>query len=508
MEFNGGNRMNTKKLTALVLLLTISVTGLLSACGEAPEPGAPAAESSGITETAAPETETEFMPDSLPAGLNYNGATMTTMYRSEEVDEFYMEEQTGEIIDDAVYQSNRNVEERLNVKLAVRTMEGNPDNLRTVFVNAVVNTVLAGDDAFQAVGMLAFNTPMFIQNGVALNLKTMPHLDFDKPWWTDALTTLGSIDGKLYIVSGDISLSLVKKTLCLFFNKTLADSLGIESPYAAVHDGSWTKDKMEAEAKLAYNDLNGNGESDLEDQYGYMIYDSNHINMYIGAFDLEVTKQDSDGIPTASFGSEKVAGAVDYLVHFLWDNPGISFNKLSDAGTDLKTHEAIRAMFSSGRLLFISAEFWNSDNYRDMENEYGVLPAPKWDEKQDGYYTVARNVYSAFIVPVTCGDPDMTGAVLEAIASENYRTLAPVYFESALKVKYSRDLESAQMYDLIKEGMKFNFGYTYHIIVGLTDNLRNSIGNRNADWASTYAAKEPAAQAKIAEFVELVKTLP
>ncbi|NLE12436.1 MAG: hypothetical protein GX628_02030 [Clostridiales bacterium] len=500
--------MNKIKLTALLLLLALTVGAALTACGGDTSSGSSSDTGEAAAETTVDEETSPFEPDSLPSDLNFDGATFTTMYRAEEVDEYFMAEQSGDIVDDAVYRSNRNVEERLNVKLAVKTQIGNPNDERAKFINTVTSTVLAGDDEFQAVGMLTYNMPTLVQNGVTLNLNTLPHIDFDKPWWVSDLTTLGSIDDKLYIVSGDISLSLVKKTLCLFFNSDLCSSLGIDSPYDSVLDGSWTKERMEADAKKGYVDLNGNGEGDFDDQYGYMVYDSNHFNMYIGAFDLMVTDVDSNGYPVPAFGSEKVVNAVEYIVGLLWDNEGIGFNNLSDAGADLSKHEAVRNIFTSGRLLFISAEFFNSDFYRDMEQEYGVLPAPKWDDKQDGYYTVARNVYSSFIVPITIQDAEMTGAVLEAIASENYRTLSPVYFESALKVKYSRDLQSAQMYDLIKEGMKFNFGYTYHIIVGLTDSLRDAINGKKTDWASTYAAKEAAAQARIDAFVEIVKALP
>ena len=40
---------------------------------------------------------------------------------------------------------------------------------------------------------------------------------------------------------------------------------------------------------------------------------------------------------------------------------------------------------------------------------------------------------------MTCNDPDAVSAVLEALASEGYRTLRTAYFDTALKEKYSRD---------------------------------------------------------------------
>lgn len=139
-----------------------------------------------------------------------------------------------------------------------------------------------------------------------------------------------------------------------------------------------------------------------------------------------------------------------------------------------------------------------------MNDEYGVLPPPKRDEAQDGYFTLARNVYSSFGIPITAGDTELAGAFMEAAASENHRTLAPAYFETALKVKYARDEESARMFDLIKSGMKFNLGYTYHQVVGITDLFVDSIRDNKTDWASAYTAREKTSVSNIEKFIAAI----
>lgn len=452
-----------------------------------------------------PEDEYLFEDDSLPDDLDFDGQTITVLYREEEVDEFFIEAQTGDVVDDAVYRSNNNVMERLNINLDVVKKRGNATDDRIAFINYVGDTVKAGDDAFQLVACLTYNMPSLIQNGLLLNLLDVQYLDVDKPWWAQGLVEYGTLGGKLFFVSGDISLSLIKKTFCLYFNIDLLENYGLDSPYEKVHAGTWTKEALSEMAVSAYKDLNGSSTADLEDQYGFALYDRNHCNIFIGGFDLQVTDKDDNGYPVVVFGNEKVADAVTWLCGFFHNNNGIYYNKNSDAGTDLSVHESLRKMFNEGRLLFISAEFSNAVFYRDMDYEYGVLPAPKWDESQQGYYTVARNIYSSFGIPVTVQDTDLTGAVMEAIASENYRNLSPVYFETALKVKYSRDVESAQMFDIIKGGMKFNLGYTYHLLVGLTDYFVDSIRDNKPDWVSTYAAREPAAVSAIEKFIESIE---
>lgn len=85
---------------------------------------------------------------------------------------------------------------------------------------------------------------------------------------------------------------------------------------------------------------------------------------------------------------------------------------------------------------------------RDMKDAYGILPYPKADENQKEYVSSARNTHNAFSMPITCEDPDMAGAVLEALSSSNHDTVLPAYFETALKKKYARcPDDSARMYE-------------------------------------------------------------
>ncbi|MHB1153169.1 MAG: hypothetical protein ACYCWE_19765 [Eubacteriales bacterium] len=495
------------RVFSLFMLTAILICVFLVSCAESSDTLAANTTASDDSGIVTQKEELMFEADSLPADLSFSGQIVTVLYREEEADEFFMDTQTGDVVDDAVYTSNRSVMERLNIEMDIVKKKGNVDTDRTAFINYVHDTVMTGDNAFQIVAGLTYNMPAFVQKGLLKNLREVPHIEFSKPWWAQGLIEYGTIGDKLFFASGDISLSLIKKIFCLYFNINLLDSLGMDSPYTLVHAGTWTKDVYSEMAVTAYSDLNGNGSADLEDQYGFALYDRNHCNTFIGGFDLQVTDKDENGNPILVFGNERAAEAVTWLCGFFHNNNGIYYNKNSDAGTDLSIHQSLGNMFTSNRLLFISAEFNNAEIYRDMSYEYGVLPPPKWDEAQEGYFTLARNVYSSFGIPVTVQDTELIGALMEAVASENYRTLAPVYFETALKVKYSRNEESSRMFDIIKNGMKFNLGYTYHQIVGMTDHFVDCIRDNNTNWASVYATKEKTALANIEKFMTEIEEI-
>ena len=85
-----------KKRQYLSMLI---LTAILASCGEAtPSADTTAADAPGTT--AAP-VETELAPD-LP-DLDLKGETITILYRDAMKNEFWTEEQNGEIVNDAVY---------------------------------------------------------------------------------------------------------------------------------------------------------------------------------------------------------------------------------------------------------------------------------------------------------------------------------------------------------------------------------------------------------------------
>jgi hypothetical protein len=124
--------------------------------------------------------------------------------------------------------------------------------------------------------------------------------------------------------------------------------------------------------------------------------------------------------------------------------------------------------FPQGKILFFGGLVRFSNYFRSMENDYGILAVPKWDESQANYHTTSHANYSLVSVPVTVTQErhDMIGAVMEALASEGYRTTTPAYFESTLKNKYSRDEESLKVLDILKTGLEFQPVMIYYKNMG------------------------------------------
>ncbi len=79
--------------------------------------------------------------------------------------------------------------------------------------------------------------------------------------------------------------------------------------------------------------------------------------------------------------------------------------------------------FKHGSVLFITCQMANSGSLRDMEDDFGFLPYPKFDAEQKEYRTLVHDTAQLSCVPVSSDSIDISGAVLEALSAESYRTL-------------------------------------------------------------------------------------
>ena len=118
--------------------------------------------------------------------------------------------------------------------------------------------------------------------------------------------------------------------------------------------------------------------------------------------------------------------------------------------------------FANNQGLFGVLTLSSVQGLRGMETDFGILPFPKYDEKQEKYYS---NVLDGWIncVPITNTDFEMTSVIMEALAVESRNLVLPAYLETALRTKYSRDDESLEMLNIIEQGRTVDFGL--HIIV-------------------------------------------
>ena len=144
----------------------------------------------------------------------------------------------------------------------------------------------------------------------------------------------------------------------------------------------------------------------------------------------------------------------------------------------------------------------------DMESDFGILPYPKLDETQSAYGTRVQDGLTIFAVPIDCQKVEITGAVMEAMAAENYRKVTPAVYDVAMKTKYSRDPASAAMIDLIQQSVLINFESIYNESIGNPwFIMRFMMGAKSKDFASYWAKEQGKVEKALQKAVEQIREM-
>lgn len=473
----------------LALLLMVAL--LATACGG--EAGTtPTTTTSGNETTSEPVEDSLFESDDLPADLKFGGKTLKINVQETRLKQYYIEEETGDIVDDSIYTARRNVEDRLDVVLEYPTGAYLTWADRSTYIDQIMSSVMAGADDFDVLCSSTFIAE-FMARGILTDISETPYLNFDKPWWSKGMIDAVTFNGVIPFVTGDISIGLIKSMMCMYFNKDLAADFKVEDLYDKVFAGDWTLDTFESTIKDVYNDVNGNTQKDNEDTFGFVLEGSNYASGFYSSCDMSALAP-VDGKISFVYDSAHCVDVVQRLVSILHNLDSVYIHS-----GDEQTYLAEEALFNNGNVLITGGWIGCSESYRDLDFDYGIIPYPKCDENQNDYKTTLLGIYSKFAIPVTCDDTELAGAVLEALGSEFYRTVTPTYFETALKVKYARDDETAQMFDLIRGSVSPDLGvcFTYP-----TDNLadiqfKNAVNNGGENWASRMESIKSTSEEKI-----------
>ena len=139
-------------------------------------------------------------------------------------------------------------------------------------------------------------------------------------------------------------------------------------------------------------------------------------------------------------------------------------------------------------------------NYRDIENDFGLLPLPKLNEEQDAYYTMINLSTPYIFVPVTVSSLDKVGFILEALASLS-GDITSTYYKVCMSSKYTRDEESYEMIELASENIIYDTGFIFNW-GNLGKMIRTNIKSSSGNYASLLASLESASQTEMAKFIE------
>lgn len=481
------------------LLLALIIVSSAAACADSANTAPIDTAASYATET---EAETELTNSELVsasyAGTDYEGYAFRILCpkpgahfygkTGDNENEIYYETQSGEVLSDSIYTRNRKTEELLNI--VITPVWGDSTDAITTTLK---KSVAAADDSFDTL----LNRLDFMINSAAdnylINLMSVDSINPSNPWWDEHIVAnFTMFNTKLYAIAGDINYYDDYGVQTTYYNKELCDDLGFDQPYDKVYAGEWTFSVMTEMAVAAVQDINGDGQYTVkDDRYGYVNHSGSLMHL-IYALGETMSYVDSDGIIQIN-NSERLVNIVGMLYDFHHNNNGINFSD---------NYDTYIAAFKEGRALFFPEMVGSLANFREMKQDFGILPMAKYDETQENYTAYVSNGWSTSVgIPLTAVDPERTGMVLAAMSAFSSDTVTVSLYKVLLENKYIRDVESQEMLTYIWNSKSYDWAGDTSWASGLRGIYSGLLTAKENNFVSQMESKASSIQTSLDKFI-------
>ena len=470
------------RLVSLLLAMILS----LAACG-----GNTSSDSTTPQDTSAVTTEPLKIDhlEEIPK-VDFGGDKIRMVVQSQsDRPNIHTDEENGEVVNDAMIVRDRKVSEMFSCELEYTVY----DNRGTLYSD-LTTLISAGEDAYDIIittmvdgfGNLAANQMLY-------DLNSLDALKLGSEWWCQSMNETMTFGDKIFATSGPMSLCYCYTPYTMFANLNMAEDYGVGDIYELVKSGKWTVDSMNSLMKDVYTDLNSNGTVDYDDRFPLTVTKESGIAFYIGC-GMRLTEK----TPTSAqltLDSARSFDVLDKLNSIMKNDEVLCTDTIANIqnSSDPKT-----AFFINSQALFCAAPIqWGVLKFRDMKDDYAILPYPKFDEVQDEYYTHLTAYFPIGIgIPATCPRADKIASVMEALAYISNRDILPQINNTVLKAKIARDENSAEMLDLLYKNTIVDFDCVFNI-ARTANTLRDYAVGESEDFASSYASVKTQAETQI-----------
>ncbi len=442
------------KIIALILAC-VTVAAMIASCGgkgnDAPKEEA--------TSSNAAETETEKNGEDISASdeeingiknyvnelagkINVTGSTFTWFGPNNVgVNAPEKSEETGDILSDAVYYRQRDIEDIYGVKWENLWGEHGED-----VATKVINEVMAAGQSYDLVygSVRSAGTPM-LNAGVLSTTNDLEYVDLDQRWWVASLRDTFSIRGNLYFLIGPIVVNSYTDTDIIIFNKKVTSMFGIDDTliYDTVKEGKWTIDKMFEIASVIPENVSGSGVYRYITPCGFP---------FLFSSGMTLTKFDDDGVPYVDDALPKEYSDLADKLSAVFSDPSQSAfeDEIKKEDYSQKYGSDPETMFADNRGLFFFVSTDAARYMREYDVTFGIIPMPKQNGSQKEYYSFANSWGgSAVYFPKTIKNRPMSDAIAESMAALSQIYVKDAYYTKLLKSQAIFDLESRDMLDII-----------------------------------------------------------
>ena len=365
----------------------------------------------------------------------------------------------------------------------------------------------ADDAAYDLIQTQSLFPIILAQEGRLCNLKNLGYPDLEMPWWPDSVNQWTQHDA-LYFIASNSSAMCISNMAVVFVNDGMITSKGGASPVQSVLRGVWTVEEMTTLSKLFA------GAADNADEasriYGIVVDDSSRMDcFYYSCGFSSIVNNTTTGVGEFAFDDESELQAITTAIN-KFEAMLAGPEMVIHTGDDFTEMNEGRTAMLVGYMEFIRS--------LERTEEYTVVPLPMLDEKQydtQGYRTVHRDCTDSWCIPTTTSNKILSGIVLEANASSEYRLIGPFYYEQYLKDRYANGADGRACFDLLRDSVVYDLGRSGQIeklgaesfwracfYSGGTENWNNSFATSYKAVATERATSLATVLENFAKYVE------
>lgn len=446
--------MEMKKIVSVILIVLMLAAMLVSCQAPVDENGdgtlPPDVVPTGDVDTTDTDAN-QYQNDRLPSGadlekLGFAGAEVKLLsWDKEEAQTFPKEDSTSDPIKSKLFYHWKSIEERFGITLKTDYTDSGWSENPKFLTDARADS--ARYDLMQTQTLYPITLAM---EGRLVNLMPLGFPDLEMPWWPSS-TSEYSQHGALFFLSSNSSIMSISNMAVIFVNTGLITAKGNADPVQSVLRGTWTIDEMTKISKsFAGEAANAAPESRI---YGFVVDDGSRWDRFYFALGFSGVKN-VNGVGTFGFDEESelqaISAAIDKMAPLM-----------SGLGNEVLVHASDNATeMYQGRVAMFLGYMQYIRSLEDTE-AYTVVPMPMLNDAQYdtlGYRTTHRDYADLWCMPTTTQNKVLSGMILEANASGEYRNVGPYYYEEYLKDRYANGTMGRECFDILRHSVVYDFG--------------------------------------------------
>lgn len=369
--------------------------------------------------------------------VDYGAYTFTIL--TESTGRFSFSNELSTTLNTAVERRNKLVSEKFNIKISEFPAK------ESVIALDIITKCEAGLQYCDVVSLSADTASSLAVQNCLVNLYSIPYIDYNAEYIDRNLLKMATANNNLFAIYDSASI-YQNQLWCTFFNKSLAASAGLESPYSLASSGKWTWDKFLEYAHIVSRETNDSGDP----VFGFCSYGSR------------------DELTLATFATSGVELYGDTYHNQLALRTDTEFldsvcksvkTIINDDSFYSKTGENAKELFAKGRCGFLLYTLNFANAISELPLDWGLLPMPSFAEGS-GYISLIDSSSPGLSVPSFQTDTIRTGRILNALLAASYEHIG-YSFKSDLINFSLRDNQSAGMLNIIFDSAYTDVPYLY-----------------------------------------------